>query len=309
MLFHHLFFSESSRELYNDITIHGVGIVNQFGIFSKLCVSVFVFVSGYGLAVSTPIDVKLKDFYLHRFKKLYLNYWFIWIFFVPISVFLFGRSFTDAYGENAIIKSILDFFGILKMFNIDGYNPTWWFYNCIIVLYLFFPLLNKYLYRIPFFVVSISLSIGLFWFLPGINVIAGYLLAFVTGMLSIKIPQTWVSHTQCWLWIIAMGLLAAWRLTKACPQHIADSFLCLGLFLFLTRVSMRNMIGRVLEELGKHSMNMFLTHTFIYYFWFKEYIYISRNPLLIFLSLVVSSYWLSILIEWFKRRIGFYKIL
>ena len=89
MLFHHLFYSEWSRPLYDDIVIHGVGVINQLGIFCKLCVAVFVFLSGYGLMVSTPKNIKLKDFYWHRFKKLYLNYWVVWLLFVPIGVFIF----------------------------------------------------------------------------------------------------------------------------------------------------------------------------------------------------------------------------
>lgn len=59
MLLHHLFYSEELRPLYDDVTIHGVGIVNQLGIISKLCVAVFVFASGYGLVISTPENVNL----------------------------------------------------------------------------------------------------------------------------------------------------------------------------------------------------------------------------------------------------------
>lgn len=31
MLIHHLFYSEWLQPLYNDITIHGIGVVNQIG--------------------------------------------------------------------------------------------------------------------------------------------------------------------------------------------------------------------------------------------------------------------------------------
>jgi len=114
MLLHHLFYHDEVRPFYNDIIIHGYGVVNQIGIFSKLCVAMFVFASGYGLAVSTPEDTKLKDFYIHRFKKLYLNYWFIWLLFVPVSIFCFNRSFLDAYGNHYCLKACLDFLGWLR---------------------------------------------------------------------------------------------------------------------------------------------------------------------------------------------------
>lgn len=308
MLVHHLFYSEWSQPLYDDITIHGVGVVNQLGVFCKLCVAVFIFVSGYGLAVSTPKDIKLKDFYWHRFKKLWLNYWYIWLIFVPISVFVFGRTFTDAYGNHAIAKAILEFFGFAKMFGVMGYNPTWWFYNCIIILYLIFPLLNKYLFKTPYLFVSIALTIILVRFVPGANVIADYLFVFLLGMFMSRMPLYWLEGTKIWHIIVAIIILSVWRLTNSSPKYIVDAFLCAGFAIFLYKVTIWKWLSKVLESLGKHSMNMFLTHTFIFYFWFTDYIYITRNPIIIFLSLLVSSYLISIVIEWTKKIVGFNKI-
>lgn len=309
MLIHHLFYMPESQPLYNDIFFHRVGVVNQIGVFCMLCVAVFVFVSGYGLAVSTLENIKLKDFYWHRFKKLYLNYWFIWLLFVPIGVFVFGRTFNEAYGEHVAMRGLLDFFGLLKMFDVDSYNPTWWFYNCIVILYLIFPLLNKYYIKASFLVVCSSITIGLLGFIPGINVIANYLFVFVMGIFFSKVPVRWIKETKVWDIIFAIAILSLWRLTSACPRHIVDGLLCSGFALFIYKMPMDNIIGRVFEELGKHSMNMFLTHSFIFWFWFRKYIYITRNPFIILLSLLVTSYLLSVGIEWVKKRLGFYKLL
>ena len=308
MLCHHLFYSEWSQQYYDDLVIHGVGVVNQLGHFCKLCVAVFVFVSGYGLAASTLPGVKPKDFYWRRFKKLYLNYWYIWLLFVPITYFVFGRTFTEAYGDHAVLKEVLDFFGLLKMFGFDSYNPTWWFYNCIIILYLLYPLLNKWLIRSIYPLVSLAITCGLLFFIPGVNVISGYLFTFIVGMLMAKMPIEWVKETKWWQVLVALMMLSLWRLTKNCPTQIADGLLCAGMALMVYQIKWSKWLRMVMESLGKHSMNMFLTHTFIYYLWFSKYIYITRNPLLIFLSLLVSSYLLSVFIEWTKRKVGFYKI-
>ena len=264
MLIHHLFYLDEMRPYYNDIIIHGHGLVNQIGIFCKLCVAVFVFVSGYGLAVSTPKSIKLKDFYWHRFKKLYLNYWFIWLLFVPIGVFVFGRTFTDAYGEYVTIRGALDFFGLLKMFGIDSYNPTWWFYNCILILYLMFPLINKVLWRTPFLTVSFALAIGILSFVPGINVIYSYLFVFIMGMLIIRMPLKWIERTKWWHVLIALVVLSGWRFSQASPKHIVDAMLCVGMALLIYKLHLENWIGHIFVEIGKHSMNMFLIHTFIF---------------------------------------------
>lgn len=309
MLAHHLFYNDWSREMYNDIYFHGVGLVNQIGIFSKLCVAIFVFVSGYGLAIATPTNIKPMDFYKHRLKKIYLNYWFVWALFVPVGVFVFGRSLSDAYGDHTALKGILDFFGLLKMFGYDSNNPTWWFYNCIIILYLLFPLLNKWLWKSTYLLVSVAITCGLLFIIPGVNVISGFLFAFLLGMLMVKLPVDLINNSKSWQLIFALLLLSVWRLTKTCPKHIADGLICVGMALLANKISPTNWISCVLEKLGKHSMNMFLVHTFIFYFWFRDFIYITRNPFVIFISLLLSSYLMSVVVEWTKQKLGFYKII
>ena len=309
MLTHHLFYSQWSQANYDDVVVHGIALVNQLGIFSKLCVAIFVFASGYGLTVSTPKDIKLKDFYWYRFRKLYLNYWFVWLLFVPLGIIVFGRTFSDAYGDYAAIKGALDFFGLLSMFHVDSYNPTWWFYNCILILYLLFPLINKVLWRTPYLVLSVALSIGILNFIPGINVIASYLFVFLTGILLARMPLEWINNTKWWQIVIALILLSVWRMSRLSPKHIVDAMLCVGMAFLIHKQALENWVGAILALLGKHSMNMFLIHTFIFYFWFTDYIYITRNPLLILLSLMVSSLLCSVAIERVKNMVGFYKLL
>lgn len=148
MLFHHLFYNPTPSDLFRDYHIqvgfHDFSIFNQTGIYAKLCVASFVFASGYGLE-TTFLNKQMNalSFYKLRFSKLYINYWFIWLLFVPTSIFVFGRTIPDAYGNHVIIKMVLDFFGLLNLTGGLSYNPTWWFYSCIIVLYLLFPILHK----------------------------------------------------------------------------------------------------------------------------------------------------------------------
>lgn len=314
MLIHHLFYNTWSRELYDDLIINGVGVVNQIGIFSKLCVAVFVFVSGYGLVKSTPKEVKLKDFYWHRFKKLYLNYWFIWLIFVPVAVFVFGRSLIEAYGDNSILKTILDLLGVLKIFGISSYNPTWWFYSCIIVLYLLFPFLNKFLLKYPFVMFSISIAFSLInaipgiSFIPGIIIIMGYMFPFLMGMLMAKLPVQYFKGIRTRDITLALLVLSAWRFMNSSPKHLVDGLICATMALCLYKLPMKNWLGSVFEVLGQHSMNMFLMHTFIYYFWFRDFIYCSRNSIIIFGLLLTTSFITSVVLEWIKRKIGFYKL-
>lgn len=178
MLLHHLFYVR--QELYDDIHLFGHHyLVNEIGQFGKVCVAIFVFLSGYGLQiVDSKRHESLKHYYVHRYVKLYTNYWLIWLLFVPISVLYFGRTFQDAYGGMGFAKFFLDLFGLLNVFGQYGYNPTWWFYSTIILLYLTYPLLKKW-NRNP--LTLILLGVGGYYFYM-LNGVFSYLLPFVLGI-------------------------------------------------------------------------------------------------------------------------------
>lgn len=143
MLTHHLFYNDSMNGMFGEVSLFGVRVVHEIGLWSKVCVTIFVLLSGYGLEVTSKGKViHLLDFYKHRFKKLMINYWFVWILTVPIGIFVFGHSLNGVYGNHIVIKCILDFFGLINFTGSYGYNPTWWFYSCIIAMYLLFPLFH-----------------------------------------------------------------------------------------------------------------------------------------------------------------------
>lgn len=52
-------------------------------------------------------------------------------------------------------------------------------------------------------------------------------------------------------------------------------------------------------------MNIFLFHTFIYYYYFRSLIYYSSNPLMIFITLLSICLIISIVIEYLKEMLHF----
>lgn len=312
MLFHHLFYSPESQSLFRDYHINlgsiDIGIVNQLGLYCKLCVAIFVFASGYGLETTyLSRDLSVMTFYKRRFKKLFLNYWFIWLLFVPIGIFVFGRTMTDAYGDHAVIKMILDFFGVLNLTGALGYNPTWWFYSCIIVLYLLFPLLHKLISSKWLLILAISIIVSFCGGLPIISPIANYLLPFITGMLVARIPVSTFDKLKLQDTVIAFVLLSVVRNFSG-MVCVIDTLLCLTFAVFLYQVSLKGWLQKVFIQLGKHSQNIFLFHTFIYWYWFREETYITRDPIIIFIQLTAVCYLISVAIEFVKQKIGFYKL-
>ncbi len=228
LLAHHLFYIQNG--LYDDVHLFGDRyLVQQIGWWCKVCVAIFVFLSGYGLMVKAMKDggiPSVSHFYWHRFVKLLMNYWFIWLLFVPISVLVFGRTFAEAYGDHIAPKLVLDLLGVLNCVGLYGYNPTWWFYSCIIVLYLSFPLLYRVMHRLPLMVVPIVLAIYFIPFQP-IYSVKIYFASFVVGMTMCKYGTVCESINPCW-WFILFLLLAVERFF-ASDQYLLDAVIVLSL--------------------------------------------------------------------------------
>ena len=302
LLWHHLFFAQNG--LFDDLhIIKSVYLAQELGVFCKLCVVMFVFLSGYGLMAQAEIKEgisNLKDWYIRRFKKLILNYWVIWIVFVPISVLCFGITFQDAYQSDIGLHLVADLLGIhsLLYHEILCYNPTWWFYSCIIALYLLFPLMYKMMKRDVFSLVLLTLIIS-FLPIPFIDVIKFNIVAFSLGMWMATIKNA-SPRQSLWIVLLLVLLYAVERNINSYPLLI-DCILALLIVKLYQSIICPEIVKNVMAFLGKHSMNIFLFHTFIFLFWFQDIVYASRNPIIIFLTLLAICLLISIALEWIKK--------
>lgn len=303
LLAHHLFFNKIG--LYDDVYIAGHGVVNQIGIWSKVCVAIFVLLSGFGLVVSernrdNPFEI--KRFYTRRFTKLMINYWVVWVIFVSIDLFFF-RSFQDVYHSQIIPKVLLDFLGVSRIVGAASFNPTWWFIACILVLYLLAPQLYKILVRSNI-VVLLCLSIALSY-LPIVNwqaTVGPYLFTFSCGMVLGYYP---IHNNKNMLWMGgAFLLLSIERLI--CENYyfalLFDSSIAIMVACMYNAMKIFNILGVVLSYLGKHSMNIFMFHTFLIQ-WFRTQLYGLYNPLLIYVAFLTACLVISETIELIKKML------
>lgn len=84
-----------------------------------------------------------------------------------------------------------------------------------------------------------------------------------------------------------------------------DTVVCVAIYLVYINIEWGKRCNQVLAFLGKHSFNIFLFHTFIYAYYWQELIFWSRNPILIFLTLLTVCIVISVFIEKLKKRIYF----
>lgn len=321
MIAHHLFYEHPE---------FGNAVVS-IGIAGKVCVALFVFLSGYGMAVSFPPKnnnrsnaIRTHFFVLcRRYTKFFLNYWFVFFITVPMGVFIFGRPLEAAYGEGAnLTKSFI--MDVLGLQGFSSYNITWWFNAIILALWLFFPFFYWVMKKN---VISVCLILFL-WINPD-NILyplhfialglATWILPFALGVFIAlhidrinKILNSIHPNAVLCISISLTFFLLYLRGVNVFPsftQFQVDPFATIFLSLAVVSICRKTKLKfSFLQFVGKHSMNMYLTHTFIFGYFFSNFIYGFKYPIAIFTVLFLTSLLLSICIEFIKSKIGFYRL-
>lgn len=322
MLCHHLFsFPEYS------------GVVSALAGIGKICVSIFLFISAYGLTIQYEklqrehILQNTLIFEIKRYIKFYFNYWFIFLIWVPIGIFGFNIGLNERYNDGnmlnilgKIIFLITDFLG----FNgTHSYNITWWFNKLIIVLYFLFPVLFWMLKKVKYAVFLMSSWIIVSSYIPAIlptinaanNV---YFLIFIIGIwmaLNRDKIQSFLSkfnsYILCFiiLFNIVIFILIRLQQTSFTIKLIVDAFLTISFVLSAVYIRSLKVLSFLFSFLGKHSMNIYMVHSFIFYYFFKDFIYSFHYPILIFSVLLLICIGISIILEFAKKQIGYYSLM
>lgn len=312
LLWHHLFYNEpGGNALYKPMFyINTFPVETVLSFYLKLCVAVFLFLSGYGLYKRYSINYENRnsgsfgncvksDFLMtvKRLLKLYSNYWIIYLLFVPWGVF-FGRNTIEIYNGKPI-NFIIDFFGLSYLFydyNKFTVNGTWWFMSILIICYVLFPVLCRLFKR--FSVITTIAIICASWFVPDFRRIMIWLQPFVFGMLLCKynvfekISQFLKKDYLRILFgmVLALFSLVVRVLLLKNSNRLDWVFaFCIVLFSYFVAAKIP-VVNKALEELGKKSGLIFLFHTFILAYYFESIIYSFKYPVLIFVVLLAICY-------------------
>jgi len=306
LLWHHLFFTHPE---FGYITY-------KIALLSKVCVAIFVLLSGYGFSESIKLkNVGLYEFYQKRLVALYFNYWFISLIFVIIGILFMDRTFQDVFTSHAYVKFTIQMTGLHRFaYSEYGYNATWWYMSVIISLTILFPfifdLTKKYGALVLFFFLIILLPNSALF--PVINT---WLLPFALGIyISQKNYITAISNHLniygSWRFFILMTAIVLMAILRSHIPLLGGEKIdwlfggLIILFVFELTTAFR-LIEKALGFLGQHLFNVFLFHTFICGYYWSEFIYSFQNPLLIFSCLLFICIITSLVIEKIKRKVYF----
>lgn len=325
LLWHHLFINqeETLSKFTSIFTINGVPIESTFSTICKVCVSIFLFVSGYGCFKSYSSGknkINKFGFNLESFKydfkfikdrliKLLFGLWFIYIIFVPLG-FLFDRNPIEFYQGN-VIFFLLDFTGLSHLFGTPEFNPTWWYFSIAIIFYVIFPVLYRVVDKYP----ELLLSFGVACLLlpvPNFREIFTYLIVFIFGIYFAKRDifsyVTKINFNKKVLSFTLFVFIISFAYYRLTVFGTIDSLLSTSIILFsFIFVSKIPLLNRIFEDLGKCSSLIFMFHTF-FLIYFEEYVYLLNNSLLIYLCFVLVCYILAKFFIIIQKYIRFNKL-
>ena len=230
------------------------------------------------------------------------------IVFVPIGVLFFNRSFESVYGDNINVKLLLNVLGIHSYFGFYGYNATWWFMSAIIPLYILFPLLKHYTMRYKGYMLLVTFALIYikyipytlrFWIFP---FVLGIYFSQNNGFIRIRnlMNNRPVTKFLVYINIILMVMLFRHFGYKQLNYYALDGIFGLLIILFGFEYLSKVPLWGKIELIGKHSFNIFLFHTFIYYYYFNEFSYVLKYPPLIFAQLLSICMVISMVLERIK---------
>lgn len=313
-------------------------------VVGKVCVSLFLFCSGYGLTVqyrkiyekydviSEKVSISIK-FLFKRLTKFYSSYWFVFIIFVPLGILLFDRTLEDAYGLNMNVYKRL-FYDFLGLQGYLSYNATWWFNKLIIIFYIIFPIIFYISKKIglggivlSIFIMLISNKLNklnyyelLIWQLP---FVLGVYYALYQSQLQ-KLTKYVVKYN-----ILLSGFTLVLFVFFVCQRIFGfipfdnlkgiriDAFIALTIIFayILIKINLdvsNNIVFKKLSNLGLHSNNIYLIHTFFYLYFVvtHELLYNTflRTAGINMLILLVLCYFISFILEFIKDKVYWNKL-
>lgn len=289
MLAHHLW--AYPERLSGELIFFGDGIkyIQYLGEFGKICVSIFFFLGGYGIYKSSLNE---KASMAKRIKSLYISYWKVFLIFVPIAFLFFGNQPHSLWNQYSVFdfgEFIENFIGISS-----SYNKEWWFLISYVWVLLCFPIIKSILNKgtakknlcliilLEILLADIFPNIATIDSLEGLKNNFFYKTFFCQTIYSVSFwmgcefakdnlfEKIWQESQKNKLLnpvldCIYIGIMIFLRNTVF-GNDIDVIITPVLIIICLDLIKRRKSISNIFRNLGKHSTNMWLIHTFFCYY-------------------------------------------
>lgn len=296
--------------------------------FSKICVAMFVFMTGYGMWISYESQKKkttMSNYIKKRMVTLMTG--FLIIFVVTETLAIPTGRFIEVYGHDfrSVVYMIIDALGLAKLLGTPLFCLTWWYMSLAIVLIMIFPFVHSIMEKYQWVVVVASIIVPRACGFGQSTDLFRYLLAYTLGMyfaqhdLLARIKEKFMEQNVAGKLLSLIVSLIGLAVIIKCRQNawigwkyldFWDGFAAMYVIV-ISYIYILNgkWIVKGLGFLGKHSMNIFLIHSFYRDVFFHEFTYSFYYAWLDYIVLMAISLVTSIVLEWFKKLIRYEKFI
>jgi hypothetical protein len=294
MFCHHLFaFSDRipiGQDLLSITLSRSISIEQEIGVFGKLCVAMFIFMSGLalGLAQKRWSLVSIVERLIPFYSLFLANF----IILISASWFLVSSEVMVGHW-NGIDFRMRSFLANLFLLN-PTYSMEWWFARLyIVIIFLAWPLCELFSrYKLIGLLMLSSTLFSISWLIPTPDNFFFYQFIFTLGFIfsrQIKLFSAPALATRWRLFLLCISVfmisILARRLLGSAWEAILAP-ICVWAAIWLP---VQGTARRVMILIGNNSASMWLNHTFICYYWFRNSFYEMRyTPTLLIALLFVS---------------------
>ena len=296
--------------------------------FSKICVAMFVFMTGYGMWVSYESQKKkttMSNYIKKRMVTLMTG--FLIIFVVTEILAIPTGRFIEVYGHDfrSVVYMIIDALGLAKLLGTPLFCLTWWYMSLAIVLIMIFPFVHSIMEKYQWIVVVASIIVPRACGFGQSTDLFRYLLAYTLGMyfaqhdLLARIKEKFMKQNVAGKLLSLIVSLIGLAVIIKCRQNawigwkyldfwdgFAAMYVIVNSYIYILN---GKWIVKGLGFLGKHSMNIFLIHSFYRDVFFHEFTYSFYYAWLDYIVLMAISLVTSMVLEWFKKLIRYEKFI
>lgn len=250
---------------------------------------------------------------MNRIFKLFLNFWSVLIIFIPLAMLLGKYRFdTNEFLLNSFALSY-------------SYNAEWWFLRLYIMLVLLYPVIihilfkycNKVVLLISFLLnivglvtTKLSYMFGMYYLpIECLNILLGGQFLFIIGIVISKngIFDLICTKINCSLRVCKIILIFYIPIMVILIDLpiIGEilKLILIPIFIFLIAKTISSC--KFMEWIGKHSTNIWLTHSFFCYYLFPKIVFYPQYSILVFMWIMSlslgSSYMVNMLMYNVKK--------
>ena len=305
--------------------------------YCKICVSIFAFISGYGLYLSAKNKVEdltvINKWTVSRVIKTLSGFWY-WYIICFVVIFFYNGLPKRIYFDDGLVRGsvymLIDFLGLGELFDTPVLSGSWWYMSAAVVYITLMPLVVRWTKKWGWFsllaaIVIIPRILFNSDFFGASNIFTFFLPVYFGALFAEfkifeKIENFAIVNNKILNEILLLGLgvvtvLVSIYIWIRVPYKVLWEFhfgvapvILIAFFnryIFREGGFLRKTVNKVFFFLGKYSMDIYIFHTLLREQILRDFLYNMKYPIFTILSLLIISLGIAVVFGFIKKLIRF----